>query len=59
MTLPNIFRVLDLPRIYRLSQVVLAPGAQRAITRKLGEYTTLFPAAHRILDVGCGPSSWL
>ena len=55
----DIFRVLDLPRIYRLSQALLAPGAEKGITKKIAECMATLPAAHRILDVGCGPSSWL
>lgn len=54
-----IYRVLDVPWVYRLAQIVLAPGQHRLLTRIFRETAREFPAARRILDVGCGPSSWL
>jgi SAM-dependent methyltransferase len=45
--------------VYGLSQFILAPGADKAITQKLNHLVTHLPAAHFVLDVGCGPSSWL
>jgi ubiquinone/menaquinone biosynthesis C-methylase UbiE len=54
-----IYRLLDVPWVYRLAQVVLAPGQHRLLTRIFRETAHEFPAARRILDVGCGPSSWL
>jgi ubiquinone/menaquinone biosynthesis C-methylase UbiE len=55
----DIFRILDWPWVYRLSQVLLAPGAEKEIAKKISECMTTLPHADRILDVGCGPSSWL
>ena len=54
-----VFRLLGRPWIYRLSQLLLAPGAEKAIREKIQNLLTKLPPADRILDVGCGPSSWL
>ena len=54
-----VFRLLGWPWIYRLSQLLLAPGAEKAITEKIKDSLAQIPPADRILDVGCGPSSWL
>jgi SAM-dependent methyltransferase len=54
-----LYRLLDQPWVYRLSQFLLAPGANNAITRKIERLLTQLPPAQHILDVGCGPSSWL
>ncbi|MCI0486437.1 MAG: class I SAM-dependent methyltransferase [Blastocatellia bacterium] len=55
----NLYSLLEWPWVYRLSQVVLAPGADKAITRELKDLLTQIPPAQSILDIGCGPSSWL
>ena len=54
-----IYRLLERPRIYRLAQLLLAPGAEKTFIQKIKQLLTQLPPAHRILDVGCGPSSWL
>lgn len=57
------YRVLDVPWVYGLAQVVLAPGQHRLLTRLFRETARSLPpagrTAKRTLDVGCGPSSWL
>jgi len=53
------YRLLERPWIYRLSQLFLAPGGEKAFKQKIKQLLTQLPPAHRILDVGCGPSSWL
>jgi len=55
----SIYRQLERPWLYRLSQTLLAPGNQKAIMNRIGKLLTHLPPATRILDVGCGPSSWL
>jgi SAM-dependent methyltransferase len=55
----KLYNLLELPWLYRASQCVLAPGAKSALTRKISELLMQLPRADRILDVGCGPSSWL
>ena len=52
----GIHRLLKQPWLYGLSQFLLTPGAKSAIRRKILDE---IPSGRRILDVGCGPSSWL
>ena len=52
-------RVLDRPWVYRLQTAVLAPGAEAAIVRAITAVVAAAPPARRVLDVGCGPQSWL
>ncbi len=54
-----LYRLLENPTIYKLSQILLGPGAERAITRKIISLQELLPVTKLTLDVGCGPSSWL
>ena len=54
-----LYRLLDSPAIYRLSQWVLAPGGRRRCGRKFRQLLEVVPPAERILDVGCGPASVL
>lgn len=54
-----IYRVLEVPWVYGLAQVVLAPGQHRLLTRIFRQTARELPEARRTLDVGCGPSSWL
>ena len=51
-------RLLERPCIYQLSQLVLSYGGDK-VTPKIQQLTEQLPAAHRILDIGCGPSSLL
>jgi len=55
----KIYDILTIPLIYRTAQVVLAPGMRRIVTARLRQVLERVPAQNRILDVGCGPSSWL
>jgi len=54
-----VYRLLERPSIYRLSGLFLAPGAEKTLKQKIKQLLTQLPIAHRILDVGCGPSSYL
>ena len=54
-----IYRVLDLSWVYNLVQVVVAPGQHSRLTALFRRVSNQLPAADRVLDVGCGPSSWL
>jgi SAM-dependent methyltransferase len=54
-----LYQLLDHPAIYRLSQFVFAPGAERLLARHLEKLTQQLSITGRILDVGCGPTSWL
>src|SRR5713101_4921764 len=53
MARPTIYRLLEYPWVYNLSQRVLAPG-QRRLDQRFFRYLYTQPAA-LILDVGCGP----
>lgn len=53
------YRLLDHPAVYRLSQTLLAPGGERMFLSYLKQVLGGLPEAGRLLDVGCGPSSWL
>lgn len=44
---------------YRASQAVLAPGAHRAIDRCVRDWAAGLPTDRPVLDVGCGPRSWV
>jgi SAM-dependent methyltransferase len=54
-----VHRVVDAPRVYRLGQRLLTPGAQRRLAARLGGCLAGRPAAGPALDVGCGPESLL
>ncbi len=51
--------VLDHPLVYRATQLMLAPGSTFWIVRKLGQIGLAAPPGRRVLDVGCGPVSFL
>jgi SAM-dependent methyltransferase len=54
-----VYRLLEIPWIYRFSQFILAPGGDKALIKKIKQVLKQLPPASRVLDVGCGPSSWL
>lgn len=54
-----IYRLLEWPWLFRLQRALLAPGNEKAFTRKISEVLREVPPAQRLLDVGCGPASWL
>ncbi|MBU0605763.1 MAG: class I SAM-dependent methyltransferase [Candidatus Omnitrophica bacterium] len=51
--------LLKEPLLYRLSQALLTPEAQKTIIKKISDILKDVPSARRLLDVGCGPSSFL
>lgn len=55
----KIYQILETPAIYQAAQAVLAPGMRQILTKRLRVAVSDLPAGARILDVGCGPSSWL
>lgn len=55
----NPHKILEIPSVYRLSQSIFAPGMERIVTERLARMFATIPRPERILDVGCGPSSWL
>ena len=54
-----IYRLLDHAWVYDLIQVLMAPGQRSRLTREFRMVAGRLPKPTRILDVGCGPSSWL
>src|SRR3989339_1286721 len=54
-----LYRLLEHPLAYRLSQLIFAPGAARLLVRRLDRLARQLPISGRLLDVGCGPASWL
>lgn len=57
--LRRLYPVLDHPAVYRLSQLVFAPGQQTLLGRRIGGLLKSLPPGAKILDIGCGPRSWL
>jgi SAM-dependent methyltransferase len=54
-----VYRFLDHPFLYRLTQKIAAPGAATIMARHIRRLLTELPPAERLLDVGCGPRSLL
>lgn len=55
----GIYRVLDRPFFYRLTRTLLAPHGVTDMHRALRRFVGSLPPAQRVLDVACGPESWL
>lgn len=55
----KIYQILDFPILYSLSQQIFAPGADAYISKIIRRLLNELPKSKRLLDVGCGPSSWL
>src|SRR5262245_28477463 len=53
------YRVLELTMVYRLAQFVIAPGFERPFVDEMKAVAATLPAGQQVLDVGCGPQSWL
>lgn len=54
----SLYRILEIPLVYRLAQFLLAPGFHAPFVAKIREVSTLVPRGQTLLDVGCGPQSW-
>jgi SAM-dependent methyltransferase len=58
--LARLHQVLERPRIYAAAWRALAPGAHAALLARVRfELAALLPEPGLLLDVGCGPRSWL
>lgn len=55
----GLHRILENPAIYRMAQWIFAPGAEMVLTKQLRRLLNELPAQADLLDVGCGPESWL
>lgn len=53
------FNFLEDPRIYRITQFLAAPGTAKALVNQLARERGNRTPPGRVLDVGCGPVSWL
>lgn len=52
-----LYRLLERPAIYNLSQLLLAPGARFGMARAIRRGIPRPAASATLLDVGCGPAS--
>lgn len=59
MAFGKIYEVLNAPLIYRTAQFILGPGAEKRLLRQMEVVMQSHPAGRHILDIGCGPQSWL
>lgn len=55
----KIYGFLESPSIYRLSQKIFAPGAEKGLAEIVKHAVGELSLPGRSLDVGCGPNSWL
>ncbi len=55
----SLYRLLEFPWIYRLANELLAPGAEARLKNKIQSWIEILPQSTPILDIACGPSSWL
>ena len=55
----SVYKILEAPIIYKTAQAMLAPGMKQVVTERLQKVLGNLPNGARILDVGCGPISWL
>ncbi len=54
-----IYKILDRPIVYKTAQVLLGPGADDSITNHINDLRKSLSCEGEILDIGCGPKSWL
>jgi len=52
-------KLLDRPAFYSLVQNLLAYGANDLVLKYIQTLRAKLPTPNRILDIGCGPKSWL
>ena len=55
----HLYQALSLPFVYRAVQLLAAPGAQRALQSIVRDSMQGVASDAAVLDVGCGPQSWL
>lgn len=54
-----IYKILNIPFVYRAAQFILGPGGEADITKRLKALIATLPMDGPLLDIGCGPQSWL
>jgi SAM-dependent methyltransferase len=52
-------QLLDKPHLYNLSINLLAPGFEKVFVDNIRSLRSQFPESRSVLDIGCGPTSWL
>jgi len=52
-----IYRILDIPWVYRLTQLILAPGKAEVVAARIRDALPRAAQASEVLDIGCGPTS--
>jgi ubiquinone/menaquinone biosynthesis C-methylase UbiE len=52
-------RLLDKPHLYNLSINLLALGFEKVFVDNIRSLRAQFPDSQTVLDIGCGPKSWL
>ncbi|MEM9332391.1 MAG: class I SAM-dependent methyltransferase [Pseudomonadota bacterium] len=55
----RIYNILNNPTVYQLAQRIVGAGAETNVSRELGQTLDRLPDGAPLLDVGCGPKSWL
>jgi SAM-dependent methyltransferase len=55
----SFYRVLNHPLAYNAAQRVFAPGGEASLTNYIASLTDALVTDGPLLDVGCGPRSWL
>lgn len=56
----NIFlNLLEYPAVYSAVQSIMAPGGEMYLRKRINHLIAKFSTRHNLLDVGCGPASWL
>lgn len=55
----RLYNLLEYPLLYNFVQFLFAPGGIIAVTNLVRKTLNRMPRGQRILDVGCGPASWL
>ena len=54
-----LYRILDKPLVYRVTQYILSPGGEARLNSVIAETTSSLPQPTTVLDVGCGPRSMI
>jgi hypothetical protein len=55
----GVYRNFNAPLMYRLNRFVAAPGGVRDLRRFVRRWVGELSLKGRVLDVACGPDSWL
>jgi SAM-dependent methyltransferase len=55
----RIYQVLNRPAIFALCGRIAAPGGREILTRRIADIVSCQGREGPLLDIGCGPESWL